>query len=79
MPLKALADPRVRGEFLDRHDRLGLKSKRSADHAFSVLALILAGACDRGKIPSNPCERPGRRYRGSRADIVWTEARSSPS
>nr|WP_232520786.1 hypothetical protein [Rhodobacter sp. CZR27] len=74
MPIKALADPRVRGEFLDWRDRLGLKSKRSADYAFSVLALILAWAYDRWKIPSNPCEKPGRLYAGSRADDIWTEA-----
>lgn len=74
MPIKALADPRVRGEFLDWRDRLGLKSKRSADYAFSVLALILAWAYDRRKIPSNPCEKPGRLYAGSRADDIWTEA-----
>ncbi|WYK06485.1 site-specific integrase [Cereibacter sphaeroides f. sp. denitrificans] len=74
MPLKALADPRVRGEFLDWRDRLGQKSKRSADYAFSVLALILAWAYDRRKIPSNPCEKPGRLYAGSRADDIWTES-----
>ncbi|SNX71756.1 site-specific recombinase XerD [Cereibacter ovatus] len=74
MPIKALSDPRVRGEFLDWRDRLGQKSKRSADYAFSVLALILAWAYDRRKIPSNPCEKPGRLYAGSRADDIWTEA-----
>ena len=73
MPLAAIADPRVRGEFLDWRDRLAAKSARSADYAFSVLALILAWAYDRRKIAANPCERPGRLYSGSRADDIWTE------
>lgn len=72
MPLKALADPRVRGEFLDWRDRLAEKSTRSADYAFSVLALILAWAYDRRKIAANPCERPGRLYYKSRAESIWT-------
>lgn len=74
MPLKALADPRVRGDFLDWRDRLATKSKRSADYAFSVLALILAWAHDRRRIAANPCEKPGRLYSGSRADDIWTDA-----
>ncbi len=74
MPVQALADPRVRGEFLDWRDRLAQKSKRSADYAFSVLARILSWAHDRRKIPVNPCEKPGRLYTGSRADSIWTEA-----
>src|SRR5262245_35429108 len=56
-PLKALADPRTRGIFLEWRDELSLKSKRQADYAYTVLALVLAWAKDRGKITVNPCER----------------------
>jgi integrase len=72
MPIKALADRRARGVFLDWRDRLALKSKRQADYAWTVLAAVLAWAKDRGKIPSNPCERGGRVYHGTRVDKVWS-------
>jgi integrase len=70
-PLKALADPRTRGIFLDWRDELALKSKRQADYAFTVLARVLSWAKDRGKITVNPCERGGRVYHGTRVDFVW--------
>lgn len=72
-PIGALADRRARGEFLAWRDRLALKSRRQADYAWQVLALVLSWAKDRGLIPINPCERGGRVYRGSRADKVWTD------
>jgi integrase len=71
-PLKALADPRTRGVFLDWRDELALKSKRQADYAWTVLALVLSWAKDRGKIMVNPCERGGRVYHGTRVDFVWS-------
>jgi len=71
-PLKALADPRTRGIFLDWRDELALKSKRQADYAWTVLARVLSWAKDRGKITVNPCERGGRVYHGTRVDFVWS-------
>jgi integrase len=71
-PLKALAARETRGEFKDWRDRLALKSVRQADYAWTVLALILAWAKDRGRISVNPCERGGRLYHGTRVDSVWT-------
>jgi integrase len=54
-------------------DKLAVDSgRRQADYAWSVLALILAWALDRGLVAANPCEKGGRVYRGSRADKVWT-------
>jgi integrase len=73
MPVSLLADPRTRGEFLEWRDRLALKSRRQADYAWTVLALVLAWAKHRARIPVNPCEKGGRLYRGSRADKVWTD------
>lgn len=73
-PLSALSDRRTRGEFLAWRDRLAIKSKRQADYAYCVLALILSWACNRGLVPVNPCEKSGRLYRGNRADKVWTDA-----
>jgi integrase len=73
-PIKALADPRTRGIFMDWRDELALKSKRQADYAWTVLSLVLAWAKDRGKwnITVNPCERGGRVYHCTRVDFVWS-------
>jgi hypothetical protein len=72
MPIKALADRRARGVFMDWRDKLALKSPRQADYAWTVLAALLAWAKDRGKIPINPCEQGGRVYHGTRVDKVWS-------
>jgi integrase len=72
MPIKALADRRARGVFMDWRDELALKSPRQADYTWTVLAAVLAWAKDRGKIPVNPCERGGRVYHGTRVDNVWS-------
>jgi integrase len=71
-PLKALADRRMRGFFRAWRDRIAVKSRRQADYAWQVLALILAWGLDGGMVPANPCTRGGRLYRGSRRDKVWS-------
>lgn len=73
MPVAAMADRRVRGDFFDWRDDLAKSSKRQADYALAVLALILAWAADRGAAPCNPLEKPGRVYRAGRADSIWSE------
>jgi integrase len=70
-PLRALAARETRGLFRDWRDRLALKSVRQADYAWTVLALILAWAKDRGRITVNPCEKGGRLYHGTRVEFVW--------
>ena len=71
-PIKALIDRRTRGEFLAWRDRIGVNSRRQADYRFSVFARVLSWAFDRGLVPHNPCERPGRLYRASRSENIWT-------
>jgi integrase len=71
-PLKALADRRMRGIFRAWRDRIAVKSRRQADYAWQVLALILAWGLDGGMVPANPCTRGGRLYRGSRRDKIWS-------
>ncbi len=71
-PLKALSDPRTRGVFLDWRDELAVNSKRRADYVFQVFALVLAWAKGRGKIATNPLEKIGRVYAGTRIDFVWS-------
>jgi len=72
-PLAALSDRRTRGVFLEWRDELALRSRRQADYTWAVLALILSWGYDRGLVTSNPCEKAGRLYRGSRVDKVWTD------
>jgi integrase len=71
-PLSALTDRRTRGVFMAWRDSLAIKSRRQADYAWAVLALILAWGVNRGLIAANPCERGGFLYRGNRIDKVWT-------
>jgi integrase len=71
-PLSALTDRRTRGVFMAWRDKLALQSRRQADYAWTVLALVLAWGMDRGLITANPCARGGRLYRGNRVDKIWT-------
>jgi integrase len=72
LPLGALADRRVRGEFKTWRDKFG-NTPRKADFAWTVLARLLSFAKDRGIIAVNPCERGGRLYSGNRRDKIWSE------
>ena len=72
-PLAALTDRRTRGVFMEWRDKLALSSRRQADYAWQVLALVLSWAKERGKITINPCERGGQLYRGNRVDKIWTD------
>jgi integrase len=72
LPIAALSDRRIRGEFKDWRDRFA-NTPRKADFAWTVLARMLSFAKDRGIISVNPCERGGRLYTGSRRDRIWSE------
>jgi len=73
LPLRALDAPAVRGDLLDWRDEIARTTPREADYCMTVLGRILSWALDRRRINSNPAERPGRVWRGSRADDVWSE------
>ena len=70
-PLSALTDRRSRGVLLAWRNQLATTSRRQADYAWVVLARVMSRAPNRGLIATNPCEKGGRLYRGSRADKVW--------
>ena len=72
LPLSALADRRVRGEFKTWRDGFAA-TPRKADFAWTVLARIMSFAKDRGTIAANPCEKGGRLYVADRADKLWGE------
>jgi len=70
MPTAALSDPRCRKDFKDFREGF-LPSAREADRAWMVLRRLFYVAKDYGLIDVNPCERGGKLYSGSRADIIW--------
>ncbi|MET4023165.1 tyrosine-type recombinase/integrase [Bradyrhizobium sp. S3.2.12] len=72
LPVAALADRRVRGEFKTWRDSFA-ETPRKADYAWTTLARIMSFAKDRGIIATNPCERGGRLYVADRKDNIWTE------
>ena len=72
MPIKALADPAVRGVFKAWRDGMSDKP-RTADYAWVTLARVLSIAKDRGRITVNPCERGGRIYKANRTERIWGE------
>jgi integrase len=73
LPLKALADRRVRGEFLAWRDRIAsLSGRRQADYAWSVLARVISWGLNRGLVDANPCTNAGRLNRGNRREHIWS-------
>lgn len=73
MPIAALSDARVRGDFKAWRDTFAA-TPRKADYAWTTLARVLSFAKDRGFISVNPCEGGGRLYAADRTDKIWTEA-----
>ena len=73
LPISTLKDRAVRGVFLEWRDRVGARSARQGDFGFAVLRRIVSWAYDRGLAPANPCLKPGRLYRPSRSEKVWTD------
>jgi len=72
LPLAALADRRIRGEFKGWRDRFA-NTPRKADYAWPTLSRILSFSKDRGLIASNPCEAGGRLYSADRTDKIWRD------
>ena len=72
LPLVALDDRRVRGEFKAWRDRFA-NTPRKADYAWTTLARLLSFGKDRGLIATNPCEGGGRLYSANRTDQVWQD------
>lgn len=73
LPLAALEDRRVRGEFKAWRDQYAA-TPRKADYCWTTLSRILTFSKDRGLISTNPCEGGGRLYVAQRADKIWTDA-----
>ena len=75
LPIKALANPALRGMMLDWRDGMAVKHPRQADYRLSVLQAMLSWAWNRRRIPAHPLERNlGNVYRGTRVDKVYGPA-----
>lgn len=84
LPLTALADPAIRGVFLDWRDELARGDPRAANlkdrkpslcrahTTFKVLRLLIGWAQNRGMVAINPCLRCRRIYHGTRIDKIWS-------
>jgi len=68
LPIAALADPKVTGEFLHWRDRIG---GRQGDYAWSVLMLILAHGRTVGLTSYRPPGRIRKLYEADRSDKIW--------
>jgi integrase len=73
LPLAALADRRIRGEFKTWRGTFAA-TPRKADYAWTTLARLMSFAKDRGTIGTNPCEKGGRLYAADRTDKFWGES-----
>lgn len=73
MPVKALNDRRVRGDFLNWRDEIAKLSARSADMQIVVAQALLSWAHNRGLIEHNHLAKPGRVYKGNRAEVIWRD------
>jgi integrase len=72
LPIAALDDLRMRGEFKAWRDQYANKP-RTADYLWTCLARILSFSKDRGLIRTNPCEGGGRLYKANRTDKIWQD------
>lgn len=70
LPIEALNDKRVRGDFFTWRDTMSA-NPRTADYAWSVLRRVLQWSYNRGKIGVNHALNPERLYDSDRVDMLW--------
>ncbi len=72
MPTAALADWRVRKDFLDWREQVSRRSGyREADYRLSAISSMLTWAVERGRLSANPLKGFKRLYHSDRAEIIW--------
>jgi hypothetical protein len=78
VPVLALNDERVRGDFLEWRDEIATRSPREADYYIGLLRMVIQWGWDRRKygITINHASRPGRLHNETRIDIVWNRERA---
>lgn len=73
MPIRALRSPKVRGVFLEYHERIGREHPREADNRLSVLSAVFSYAASKGEIAENPIKGFERLHKADRSEFVWGE------
>ena len=73
MPIKALENLKVRGEFIDYQEKTSLLTPREADNRLSVMSAVFSYSFDKGRLSRNPIASFSRLHKSDRADIIWTE------
>ena len=73
MPIKALENLKVRGEFIDYQEKMSLQTPREADNRLSVMSAVFSYSFDKGRISRNPIASFSRLHKSDRADIIWAE------
>ncbi|MEQ8599905.1 MAG: tyrosine-type recombinase/integrase [Devosia sp.] len=72
MPVAALEDKRVRGDFMDWRDEiLSVSGPREADNRISILSALLSWAADRTRIGHNHAIGIARLHKIDRSDKLW--------
>ncbi|MVS99772.1 hypothetical protein [Devosia marina] len=72
MPIAALEDKRVRGDFMDWRDEvLSVSGPREADNRISILSTLLSWAVDRTRIWHNHAIGIARLHKTDRSDKLW--------
>lgn len=75
MPLAAIEDPRVRGDFLKWRAKVAAESgEREADNRLTVLSAMLSWGVDNSRIFSNHVLGFARLYKADRSDKLWLPA-----
>ena len=72
MPIIALNEHGARSVFKDWRDTMA-QTPRKADRAWAVVKRVFSWALDMELITRNPCTGGGRLWKGTRADIIWTD------
>lgn len=71
MPIQALNDKRIRGDFITWRDDLAKQSPRLADHCLNLLKAILKLAADKNLIEVSYAHGIPNVYNGNRSDKIW--------
>lgn len=72
MPIAALNEPGPRADFKNWRETMSA-TPRKADRAWSVAKRVFSWAVDMELIMRNPCAGGGHLWKGSRADIIWSD------
>ncbi len=70
-PVSSIENPKIRAVAMKWRDRW---DGRNSDYAWMVLGRILSWAVDAGKLTQHHLRHGKKRYKSSRAEVIWTEA-----